>query len=249
LSLNYDNDQFVQTVTYAGQPPTSAAAIMADGTWADIYLRYLDDSTGLSGDATYTNAAQFLRDIGNSAPWSHLVELYCTIGSPACLPWPTGAVEIMTDVQNGLYDEAQARQDLAEYCWSWAEQAVPGFLQWVTSVQSAAPSEPVMQQMTVDMIDRAVVDGINQAVLKAAQTPGETLTYWQAGDVVLIGVDHAASYYDALQGDPGYCGGTITIKSRGSTFSAGEITASGSADQAGFKSAIKRFSSKKVTFV
>jgi hypothetical protein len=116
-----------------------------------------------------------------------------------------------------------------------------------------AAEETDVGAMTLDDIDSAKVAEINQRVMKALKEPdstheGESIDFVQAGEHVLLGDKHDPRYYKLLSQQTNHCQGKLTMAEKGGAFSTGKIEVVGSNDEDQFKSAIRDFSKKKITF-
>ena len=100
-----------------------------------------------------------------------------------------------------------------------------------------------------DQLDTAVIEGVNQTNLKNARNEGDTLDYWQADDILLIGPGLPASYYEWCLAQDGGAQGTITVVSRGGPLSTGKIEVTNCPDEDTFKTRLREFSKKKIDFV
>jgi hypothetical protein len=104
--------------------------------------------------------------------------------------------------------------------------------------------EPSGEPLAPPPINRDEVMALNADNLKAAQNPGDQLNFWQHDDILFIGPGHPPEY-TPLQGVTGL----ITVKTRGSLTSPGEIEVNGADDEDAFKAALREFSKKKIKFV
>jgi hypothetical protein len=110
------------------------------------------------------------------------------------------------------------------------------------------------KSITWDEVDWGFVQSLNERLLKDTDK-GESLPFWQAGAGLLLGTEQPPTYrrlFERLRGEPDGDGdapnGRVTVLSRGSGLSHGEIEVTGDYDQAAFKQAIRQFSKKGITF-
>jgi hypothetical protein len=108
------------------------------------------------------------------------------------------------------------------------------------AVQQVATTEgPSLKWADFEELNKALVKGLNE---------GEGVAFWQYGDVLVIGGKYRQPYGESLLKSGGV-EGTLTMAARGARFSRGDVEVSGSADQAAFKKAFAKLSSKSVSFV
>jgi hypothetical protein len=138
----------------------------------------------------------------------------------------------------------------------WAMQQ--SFVEKKNQAAAKADKEIDPAGMTLNMIDTDKVKAINKQVMKdlkepdpETDTPGESLEFWQAGDYLLLGTKHDASYYGIVMAQPNYYKGTLTMaeKGRGRLFNRGTIEVEGTQDTKNFKLAIREFSEKEIKFI
>jgi hypothetical protein len=92
---------------------------------------------------------------------------------------------------------------------------------------------------------------ISEFKLKDAQDEGTVLPVRQIGDLLLIGDwddDNTRAEVVASADGHGARTGTITVVSRGSTFSRGELAVQGDFDRNAFKASLREFSKKEITW-
>jgi hypothetical protein len=61
-------------------------------------------------------------------------------------------------------------------------------------------------------------------------------------------MNHNRLYYPLLRNESQCCEGTLQMVEKGGVFGPGKITVTGSNDTAAFKSSVRDFSKKKITF-
>ena len=116
-----------------------------------------------------------------------------------------------------------------------------------------APKEieaPVVQEMTRDRVDMAVVDNFNKVALTDLPL-GASTSFYQVGDLVIVeaGMGEDQPYMKWIRRQAGVTqGASITNTAKGGAFSSGTLTVSGAGDKDLFKKAILRVSKKKVVF-
>jgi hypothetical protein len=111
------------------------------------------------------------------------------------------------------------------------------------------------KSITWGEVDWSFVQNLNERLLKDT-AKGESLPFWQAGAGLLLGTQQPATYrrlFEQLRGDVDGDGdapsGRVTVRSRGSGLSHGDIEVTGDYDEAAFKQAIRQFSKKGISFV
>lgn len=109
--------------------------------------------------------------------------------------------------------------------------------------------------VTWDDLDWPTITRINQAIIKDLDQ-GAQAPYWLVKDGLLIGGEQPLTYrrlFEHLRGtdpaDGSHPTGSITMRSRGSLTSPGSISVTNCDDPVVFKSAIRQFSKKDITFV
>jgi putative adhesin Stv-like protein len=157
----------------------------------------------------------------------------------------------------------QARQYLADagegsfYDWvAGLDAKQQEFILGETDLEAAFEREKARRNKSItwDEVDWGFVQNLNQRLLKDCDKGG-SLPFWQAGAGLLLGTEQPPTYrrlFEQLRGNADGDGeapsGTVTVLSRGSGLSHGEVEVTGDYDEEAFKQALRQFSQKKVTF-
>ena len=234
------DQQTTQAVQAAGPPPGSAADMMGDGAWLQLFTRWAGDTGRTDAANTATWAASY------DMPLSEMDTTFVQEGAPLQCPWPDN-VPTLVGANMGVNDDGAKSQ-----MWGIAGEMLAAhygdFVDDVGQLQVVI-SGPQAIDIGRDQLDEAVIQGINEANLKGARNEGDTLQYWQADDILLIGTGHPASYYEWCNAQNGAAEGTITVVSRGGPLSTGKIEVTSCPDEDLFKRRLREFSKKKIDFV
>lgn len=256
MTWNLTDDDTLAALTSTVAPPGDLESLLGDEWWAGVLSMWSTDYGFVSGDYTPSHLFQLWTHVRYSQPWQQVEETFVDADGPMALPWPEGVKQRFARLANGMDDDPSgAMQDLWYVASEWFDGYLPFFFADIAEIQASAVSEPVAVGLTLDSIDRSMVDAINQAALKSlpdAEGVDSFLPYWQLGDLVLLGDDHPSQYLQYVQ-ENGGGEGQIYMNSKGGFASRGELLVQGHGSHHehsdDFKTAIRRFSQKKLTFV
>jgi hypothetical protein len=225
------DNTYVSTLQNAGNVPGNASQALADPTWAWLYEAWAQEPRV---DYVTQFMAQLARmTVDPNVSYNQLrMEAY------------TGQrVELYSSRTNqafDLFNEDDSRTSLRADAVKYADAQWERFTRFV--------NQSLGQDTGDDNLDwgaiRAEIDAVNQPTLKNLK-PGESESFWQRGDVVLIGSGHKEFHYE-LVGSKDSPTGTVQMDKKGGFLDTGRILAYNSSDPAGFDQAIARFSKKKV---
>jgi hypothetical protein len=243
MPWNADQES-LQFLAGAGQPP-DIASIMGDPMWAQTFYRWADDHSLQVQDIDLQSYAEFVAF--SHQGWT-ITQLYERFGARDGFSridrW---GAELLSDFGFAAHDgqdTVNAMPRLWENATEYLAQYRDAFAADVDA--NVGVSDPTMaDHIDPNDFDQSVIDGVNEYNLKNLDEGG-VISFFQARDLVLIGDGFPMEYvrYAANAGT----GGTITMESRGSFGSTGEILVEGSSDPDSFKAAVRRFSKKKITF-
>lgn len=261
MAWSVDNSTDLDMIVKAGPPPNDGDVLISDSTWSNILMMW----------------AKYKKTVGDQQPLS-LVQLdSCLVTDLALADYYASffadSPEFPIDLPLGLKIKAkqvleqssdtseadfkqQLRTEVLNQLWGYLGE----FISDVKATQEEAASEDDdsdsggsgtvstgVTQMALSDIDMAKVEELNQSAVKALNV-GESLRFVQAGDVVLLGMNHNQAYYPLLRQEAECCEGTLKMVEKGGAFSPGKLAVSGSSDTEAFKSAVRDFSKKKITF-
>lgn len=265
-----------ERVKNAGQPAAKMEPQAMDPTQQTLFVEYLS-ANGVGGE--HLELAQFLSARANAASAEDLLATYGENGvsgiawpdhiaqelSGAAQGLGTDSTLFAMEVhgQETLQDWWAAFADEVSRMQNWAGREA-GVAEWadpknrpseappLTEEQQAGlAARPVTTTMTMDQIDQSYLDSVNEYNLKALEEGGY-IEYRFFGGKLLVGPEtgsFAPAYVQVFEYEAETVSGHIMMKSKGGTFSSGEIMVSGfTGDQSAFKAAIRRFSKKSVTF-
>lgn len=108
---------------------------------------------------------------------------------------------------------------------------------------------PVMQLTDPSTLDTDYIQRVNEYSWESAKAAGRTeFMYLADPPLLLIGLENFTPNYRDTMRNAGARRGTISVDSRGGTFSRGGVTVSGTNDQAGFKALFRSVSDKSIKF-
>ena len=227
----------------AGNPPGDIAGVIGDPSWCAAFAMWADDYTLQVQDVFLQHHAFFAQAYHEG---KSIEELYQQFGSNDGYYQIEWGNELTSDFAFAAQDaqwEANVRPRLWAFTTEYLAQYHAPFVEDVESI--AGVSDPERQSIGYTDFDYDYIDSVNQVNLKDAEE-GDQLPFMQRGEVLLIGPGFPDTYVQyAQQGSQG----TITMVSRGSFGSTGEIEVSGAEDEATFKEGVRRFSKKEITFV
>lgn len=120
--------------------------------------------------------------------------------------------------------------------WSEVLQKRPAI---ATAIQQVATAEgPTLKWADFEERNKTLVKGLNE---------GDGVAFWMHGDVLVIGGQYRSPYGETLLRSGGV-EGTLTMTARGGRLSRGDVEVTGPVDQAAFKKAFAKLSSKSVSF-
>ena len=209
-------------------PPGDVHAVLSDELWGNAFSMWATDLGYGHGDYAASTLHRVWVDLAYGADGPTVYAQYVDPSAGAGLSWPEGLVERYARAANGMDgDYSGALEETRRMTTELLEPYVARFGEDVHALQSAHVSEPTPVAARQAKPDLGAVDAINQQTLKDlpefnSDPAGATVRFYATTDVVLIGDNHPASYYDYLTA-VGYTIGTIMMMRRGSTFSAGRV--------------------------
>ena len=235
-----------QTVQAAGAPPGDVGAMLGDDPWLQLFTAWANDNAGREGDLGALHLAMWALAYNQAMPLEAMARMFVYDDGQFPCPWPENIPYLIES--SGNINEDGVKTSMWGAATEILEPHYAVFVDDVAELQVVI-SGPQAVDIGRDQLDEAVIEGINQANLKAARNEGDTLQYWQADDILLIGTGHPASYYEWCNAQDGAAEGTITIVSRGGPLSTGKIEVTDCPDEDLFKRRLREFSKKKIDFV
>jgi hypothetical protein len=265
-----------ERVMNAGQPAAALEPQRMDPTQHALFAEFLQ-ANGASGEAL--ELAGFLSARANAAEAADLLATYGEDGvagiawpeqiatqlSGAAQGLGTDSVLFAMEVhaQETLTAWWTAFADEVARMQSWAGRTA-GVAEWsdpknrpaeappLTEEQQASlAARPVTTTMTMDQLDRSYIDSVNEYNLKAVDEGGY-VEYRFYNGILLVGPEtgsFAPAYLQVFEYQAETVAGHNMMKSKGGTFSSGEIVVRNfTGDQAAFKTALRRFSKKNVSY-
>lgn len=250
MSWELQDDEVRKTITEGVAPPSRAEDLLENDSWAGIFSMWATDLGFKHGDYTASRIYEFWRDYRYGTDFATMREKYLAPGNPYGIEWPQNVLDRFERVDAGMEDPAGALAEMRNAAIEKLEPYLSAFGDDIHAIQSTAASEPTGIELTRDRIDQSLVDSINQDALKnapAAEGLDSFVEFWMRGDLLLIGENHPGAYLDFVKN--GGVRGRLYMNSKGGAFSRGEILVQGisSSEYDAFKTAIRRFSQKKVT--
>ena len=254
MTWNTTNTVAIDKVKQMGPVP-ALDAVLRDGDWVWILRSWAYDY-GEGGDDMPYRATNFLTELVNLREMSELNPTYIAVGSDMEVGFSSELVAEADQQAEGFgpRPEQELRDELYAEAYTRLKAYYDVFAADIAEAQTrdgAAVSAPVRQTLTHDRIDRAVVDGYNDSILKGLEK-GAYCAYEQSLDVVFlkpVGLESIAPGYRAWIADAeSYSQGFVQMVSKGRGLDPGEIKVTGSRDPDEFKTAIRRVTKKKVTF-
>jgi hypothetical protein len=159
------------------------------------------------------------------------------------------AEKIKTVASGDLPGRLKNTVSRVELCFAKAEPAVDALLNILDDELTV--SEPTVVDMTVDRVERSVVEKFNDQALKTLRE-GTTTPFYEIGDLVIIDAKlppKAQPYLEwAQQQKEINPAATVTMIKKGGAFDPGKIKVVGVQNTASFEAAIKRVSKKKIEY-
>ena len=239
-----------------GDPPDQPDALFSDANWTWAWQLWAGE-LAQTGDVVPYNAGSCLTALLGGSSLADVYPTYVEDGAPNAVPLPMGIrIRARTAIEGGGEDPDVVRESLR----SEMDNTTYGYLgQFHTAVgeaQAAATeaadyqaSEDAVNEsgMTRDHIALDYVDQVNEGEQKNLEE-GQSIDYIQSGNIVLLGDRHHNLYYDVIKMQDDYAEGTLTMVEKGAGLSPGEISVTGTNNEAAFKEAVRRYSKKKIDF-
>jgi hypothetical protein len=268
------DDNTRDTLVQLPDPAEDAATGLADASWRLMFLEYLAAN---GADAVIINAVVVLETMHNgqddlmvlfgmvNTEGTHPVPLSDELYPSLAFPTRSSQDFVLADLNRELValtddwwaafrDEAvrirhwDAREDLID---EWASHVDENTTE-ATVEQTAGIA--VRSTMTLDEVDRAYVDRLNEYELKELDEGGR-VGFQQFEDVVMIGENFPPAYLGAMDAagtrTKTPTNGTITMVAKGSAFSSGKLSVSYGApypDPDSMKVALRRVTKKSISF-
>ena len=231
MAWQLTDQEWLTRIAAETAPPNDVPALLSDELWANAYSMWATDLGFVQGDYTASTLHRVWVDLAYGTAGETVYEQYLDPSAGSGVPWPEALLDRFARAANGMdSDYSGALDETRRVVSEMLEPYVARFCEDVHALQSENVSEPMPVPAASVKPDLGAVDAINQAVLKdlpefrseKANLADSRVRFYATADVVLIGDDHPASYYEYLNA-VGHTIGTITMMRRGSAFNPGRM--------------------------
>lgn len=230
MAWDLKDDDLLKRIADTTAPPSDLPTILSEELWANAFSMWATDLGYQRGDYAASNLQRVWRDLEYNTSGETIYNQYVDPAGGSGIQWPPSVPERFERVANGMdSDYSGALAETRAATTEMLERYVPLFRDDIHEIQSMNVSEPTPVTINLPKIDMAMVDRINQAALKdlpefksTQNLPASQVKFYANTGAVLIGDNHAASYYEYMDA-VGHTFGTITMMKRGGAFGPGRL--------------------------
>jgi hypothetical protein len=222
------DDELLDRVAAATAPPGDLETLLADELWSNVFSIWATDLGFEGGDYNASRLHHLWADLSYGTAPDTIRAQYVDPGGASALPWPASVLERFERADNGMdSDYNGAVTELRHATIEALEPYASKFRDDIKGVQSEHLSQPTLVDVKLTQPDMGLVDRVNQATLKDlpeynSDHTGATVKWFANSQVVLIGDNHPASYYQYLKAT-GHTEGWLMMMKRGSAFKPGRV--------------------------
>lgn len=231
MAWDLKDEDLVKRIADATAPPSDLRSLLSDELWANAFSMWATDLGYQRGDYKASSLHHLWADLDYGTAGETIYAQYVQPSGAATLPWPSNLSSYFERVTNGMdSDYTNALAETRRAATEMLEPYASMFRDDIRALQSQHVGQPTPVPIKMVEPDMGTVDRINQAVLKDLpefrsekdNLAESKVTFYATPSVVLIGDNHAASYYEYLNA-VGHTVGTITMMRRGGAFSPGRV--------------------------
>jgi hypothetical protein len=237
--------------------PATLDETMAEESWWYLFLQF-----ARSSGQPYLDFANFLTQDRDAAIDAIRIE-YGAVnvqddgaddGADPALAYATAQFERLCRMaEDGLRELYPVFPDEVQRIKAWAGTVASNDERWAAQDQVGVErSDPraVMAFTPIDELDTNYIQQVNEYSWEAAKSAGSVdFIFEPQSGTLLLGPDNFTPQYAQSVSLAGGSRGTVSVDSRGSTFSRGGVTVSGAyGDETTFKRAFRKVSDKSITF-
>ncbi|HET6915616.1 MAG TPA: hypothetical protein VFH56_05950 [Acidimicrobiales bacterium] len=231
MAWDLKDDDLLKRIADTTAPPSDLRTILSEELWANAFSMWATDLGYQRGDYGASNLQRVWRDLEYNTSGEQIYNQYVDPAGGSGIQWPSSVPERFERVANGMdSDYSGALAETRAATTEMLERYVTPFRDDIHEIQSANVSEPTPVAVNLTKPDMSVVDRINQAELKdlpEMRSSGANLSeaqvkFYANTAAVLIGDNHAASYYEYMD-TVGHTFGTVTMIKRGGAFGPGKV--------------------------
>jgi hypothetical protein len=228
MAWDLRDDELLKRIADRTAPPSDLRGILSDETWVNAFSMWATDLGFQRGDYAASALYRLRVDLEHNTAGETIFSQYVDPAAGSGIQWPSSVPERFERVANGMdSDYSGALAETRAAATEMLERYVSPFRDDILQIQSENVSEPTPVPANLAKPDTGSVDRINQAVLKDLpefRSAGDKarVKVYATTEVVLIGDDHPASYYEYLDAT-GHTLATITMMRRGGAFGPGKL--------------------------